>query len=440
MSFNRLFMAVSLILVYVIHKLFDLNHQATPMSQSALPRPDWEPTMRIIVTIGMFILMPVSILTAYMEGTLYSKSQRAATSATTCNGHTIPQGNHHGGNSKDYDRTSCSNQSNDVCNKDRGSGNGHGAATAISSQFSSHQNQQRSSNNSLLNALTSGNAKGSFMSKNNNGGKTANNCTQKRRKNSSSTNSEKVPTNKSLGSTSSDKKSSNLCGPIFQNLTNVISSPPPPLPTFENEFDSLELKKLRGRRAAKKSNSLNGSIASSTDDIGDPNSLNSTTAATSSSAFVNKTSKSAGKGNGIKGGGSNSSINGERDGEFQARLKEASLANPRANPQNRKGSLRDVFTASTISDEDPIHNDVSNKLYKDTKNIYNDANDEDHPAVTPIQPPSSLSSTPSSSVPSTTNSTSSSPPLSASSYGEYSLLGPGATFELPCLRVRSAQI
>lgn len=236
--------------------------------------------------------------------------------------------------------------------------------------------------------------------------------------------------NKSTGSTNSDKKSSSPYAPIFQNLTNVIASPPPPLPTFDSEFDSLEFKKFRGKKSTKKSNSLNGSIASS-DDIGNHNSLNQSQFGNSNQ--VNKT-KTNGKSNGIKIGGT-CSVNGEREGDLQTQLDQGS----RTITQDQKGSPKDVCTTTSLLDEHISPEKI--KLYDAVK--AGEGNHQEQATVMPIQPPSSLSSTPSSSsssTASTSSSASSSPPLSASSYGEYSLLGPGATFELPCLRVKSAQI
>lgn len=376
----------------------------------SMPRPEWEPTMHFILAAGMLILMLISTLTAYMEAMLYLKSQRAMT-AQNCNGQTLVHGNQHGGSSKDYERTNCSSNSSDSCNKDHSTGGGHGTVAAISSHMS---NQQRStstssSNSPTLTALANTSGKGNFVNKSN-GVKSANSCTQKRRKNSASTNSEKVPTNKSLSSTSNDKKLSNHYAPTFQNLTNVIASPPPPLPTFENEFDSLEFKKLRGRRGAKKSNSLNGGIASSTR-------IAAPVFKRYSREFDEKKCD-------------------ELLTQYVQDLKPAQGGDSDVQeiPQQDLPLLRirlEYATKSELFDEA----DINAQFYTN------------HAAkkqtITPIQPPSSLSSTPSSSTPSTSgstsSSTSSSPPLSASSYGEYSLLGPGASFELPCLRVRSAQ-
>lgn len=408
----------------------------------SLPRPDWEPTMHLILAIGMVSMILVSILIAYMEAMLYLKSQQT-TSAQPSNSQAVnTQSNHHSNGGKDCNNYS--NHSNDACNKDRSNGNGHGeAAASISASISSHQQSSlpyntlaangKNINNYTLN--TGGKKNGANNSSGNN--KSNNNCTQKRRKNSSTANSEKVPTTNSKsfggGPTNNEKnnKSSTPYVPIFQNLTNVIASPPPPLPTFDNEFASLEFKKLRGKKSAKKSNSLNGSIASS-DDIGNPSSLNQ------SQVVGTSKGKSNGKSNGLKTSASNS-INGERDVDIQTQLCHGS----RESSQNRKGSLKDVFTTTNLSEVDDTRS-TNVKLFN---GVNVDTNQKEQPTVMPIQPPSSLSSTPSSSISSTTSSTSSSssstsssPPLSASSYGEYSLLGPGATFELPCLRVRSAQI
>lgn len=410
----------------------------------SLPRPEWEPAMHLILVIGMIVLVPVSILTAYMEAMLYLRSQQASV-AQSNGSHSITQSsNHHnGGSNKDY----CSNHLTDSCNKDRSNGSGHGAA-AISASNSSYQSSLPFN---ALSTHANGSVKNNNKSNNNNNignNKANNNCTQKRRKNSSTANSEKVPTsNKSIGSTTSDKKSSSPYAPIFQNLTNVISSPPPPLPTFDSEFDSLEFKKLRGKKSAKKSNSLNGSIASS-DDIGNPNTLNQ--GHVTSSNQVSSKAKQNGKSAGLKIGGSNS-IDGVRDVDLRT---ESEQTGSRESSINREGSLKDVFTAASLADEES-YRDKINKLYNGVKKA-NEIDQQEQTTMMPIQPPSSLSSTPSScsstsssssasssssstssSSSASPSSTSSSPPLSASSYGEYSLLGPGATFELPCLRVRS---
>lgn len=395
----------------------------------SLPRPDWEPTMHLILAIGMVIMILVSILIAYLEAMLYLRSQQA-NSAQLAYGHSVTHSDHHsGGSSKEYERNNCSNHSTDTCNKDRSNGSGHGA-TAISTSISNHQHssslQQFNGSGGKSNNVH--NNKNNSTSSNN---KTNNICTQKRRKNSSTANSEKVPTsNKSIGSTNSDKKSSSPYAPIFQNLTNVIASPPPPLPTFDSEFDSLEFKKSRGKKSAKKSNSLNGSIASS-DDIGNHNSLNQSQNGNSNQ--VNK-AKANGKSNGIKIGGT-SSVNGEREVDLQTQSDRSS----RTIIQDQKGGPKDVFTTTSLIDEHTSTEKI--KLYDGVK--VGEGSHQEQTTVMPIQPPSSSSSTPSSSSSSNaspSSSASSSPPLSASSYGEYSLLGPGATFELPCLRVRSAQI
>lgn len=400
-----------------------------------LPRPDWEPTMHLILAIGIIIMILVSILTAYMEAMLYLKSQQATTAQLT-NGHSVTQSNHHnhGGNSKDYERTNCSNHSNDTCNKNRSNGSGHGAASPISASISSHQQTSTLPFNALTNGSSKNHSNNNSNKNNssNTNAKSSSSCTQKKRKNSSTTNNEKVPTsNKSIGSTNGDKKSSSSYAPIFQNLTNVIASPPPPLPTFDNEYDPLEFKKLRGKRSTKKSNSLNGSVASS-DDLCNHNSLNQGQVATSSQSSKTKLS---GKAIGAKLNGANS-INGDRESDLQERVVQV-------DSHNVKNSLKDVFstTSSSSSDEESCSDNI--KLC----NVDRNPPPVEQATVMPIQPPSSLSSTPSSSssttsstTSSSSSSTSSSPPLSASSYGEYSLLGPGATFELPCLRVRPTQI
>lgn len=444
MSFSRLFMAVLLIFIYVINTLVGLAHQASPTMNLKPP-----PTMHLILAVGMVIMILVSILTAYVEAMLYLKSQRTST-ASSNNSRNSSQNSHHnnqGGNNKDYERSNCSPQ--DTCNKDRTGGSGHGAAaisttstTASSQSFNGLQNGPGNAGkgcNMNNNTSSNKNNPNSIGKANNNN----NNCTtQKRRKNSSSTNNNnnnnnnsnnnnntsynlnnRVPTScKSTSSTTSDKKSSSPYAPIFQNLTNVIASPPPPLPTFDSEFDSNEFKKLRGRKSAKKSNSLNGSIASN-DDFGNSSSLHQThVTAASSTNHVNK-AKSNGKSDGLKMGATNLT----------------NVEPVSSEGQNGDSNLKDVITSNVLSSghEHLSRNPDNAKLYDDVaKAEYGTSQAEEQPAVIPIQPPSSLSSTPSSS---STASTSSSPPLSTSSYGEYSLLGPGATFELPCLRVRSAQ-
>lgn len=399
----------------------------------SLPRPGWEPTMHLMLAIGMITIMVVVLLRAYIEGMVYVKSQRT-TSTQNCNGQTL---SHNSGSNKDN-----SNPQAETCDKERS--DGHAVLNSLASNNHLHH-RSSSSNSTSLNGLSNSNGKVLILGKGG-VGKTSNSLTQKRRKNSSSTNNEKVPTsNKSIGPINSDKKLSNSYTPIFQNLTNVIASPPPPLPTFENESDSLDFKKLRGRKTAKKSNSLSGSVASSTDDIGNTSSLTTSGTSGSSSALNLKSTKSNTKSNGIKNGDSSSPVIGVNgDVEYHNRFSDGNIGNSR-NTQNRKGSLRDVFSpTSATSDEEATRTGRHGELRKEVKYNHDRIDSEEQPMVTPIQPPSSLSSTTSSSNPSATSSvsssTSSSPPLSTSSYGEYSLLGPGATFELPCLRVRSAQI
>lgn len=455
------------------------------LCNQSLPRPDWEPFMHLIVAIFIILLVLASIMTAYMDALLYLKSQKGTS-----------HGGHCGGSAKDNERHSnnCSNYLNDVCNKDRNSGGGHGApTTAISSASSHHQQQQQQqslNNQSSMNALsTNGNGKNYHnqvnMNKNNNGAKPANCNTQKRRKNSSTANSnnnntyEKVPTSmnangkSNASSNTSDKKQSSPYTPIFQNLTNVISSPPPPIPAFDAEFDAIEFKKLRGKRSNKKSNSLNGSIASN-DDIGNSNSLNSISAQANAAPTTNRCNKYNQKINGIK-----SSICVQSESETSI-LAEHNLngqtvtgRRSRSGSQNRRASLKDVVLPSQDDAQSFQDANSSPKLYKtgskscsggssassSSSRTSNSNHDAHQSAIMPIKPPSSSSSPSSTSSTSSAHSSSksstkssaskssssnssisSSPPPTATSYGEYSLLGPGATFELPCLRVRSAQI
>lgn len=454
-----------------------------------LPRPDWEPTMQLVLPTGMVIMVLVSILAAYMEAMLYLRSQQATSNQATMT-QTVTQSNNHSGGSNHHERNhSCSNHSGDTCGKDRSNGNGRGAASsAISATISS-----QSTSSLQFNGLTStSQANGNSNNKTNKSNKSNSSCTQKRRKNSSTVNSEKGQANgnnsnisssnsksSSLSSTGvSDKKTSSPYAPIFQNLTNVISSPPPPLPTFDNEFDPLEFKKLRGKRSTKKSNSLNGSVAGS-DDVANPHSLAGTTCGPIGSGKGSKANGGVGKLNGLKLMSDDSiSLNGERDNDLQAQLQQTTSSHRSNSQTNRKSNvagLRDVFTSTSMSDEDSC---LENKLYTNcvdnlvdhknrnfhqqkqnlhqqqeqkrnqhhqTHNTNNNHNNirqnQGQPvgAQLPIQPPSSTSSSSaiSSASSSSPSSTSSSPPLSASSYGEYSLLGPGASFELPCLRVRS---
>lgn len=384
--------------------------------------------MHLILMAGILVMILVSILTAYMEAMHYLRlqsslplgssamgkaSQTSSTVASSASPASVNGINSTNGNNnyKYY------NRSLDACgNKDRGGGAGTGgsggasasaaAAAAASISASSISNQQQcplpaAFTNPLPNA------------------KNRNNSKQKRRKNSTATttnnNSEKVPpTAKQLpspsSSTSSDKKSSS------SSLTATSSATTAPVAAVaifpSNGHLSMPLHQRR-----KNSTSFTKYLKTDKDKQKRPST-------TRDHQHLCTTT------------------------DLQASQQQTpdQPTNPQQNNHHqRKGNLKDALTKTSTSDEDnsppyPIDNI---KLYNGAEV---DRGQQEQPTtVLPIQPPSSLTSTPSSSsftasTSSSSSSTSSSPHLSAYSYGEYSLLGPGATFELPCLRVRSAQI
>lgn len=262
------------------------------------------------------------------------------------------------------------------------------------------------------------------------------------RRSSSISNSEKVPNlaNKSLGQADNKKTSTNTCTPMFQYLTNVIASPPPPLPSFEYDYNGEEFKQTKGKKSSRRSHIIAANAIQS-DDLGTNGSLLVAIGipAVQTNNNNKSSSKSNSKNNGVK---LLSSINSIPSPEFVPN--QQNQVRRLDNPSQQNNALNTaILGSSVLGQRQTVHNNqVSSEL-------------ADQQFVMPIRPPnfsSSLSSTSSSSsssattallTPSSSSSTSSSasssPPLPESAYGEYSLLGPGVTFELPCLRVRSAQ-
>lgn len=367
-SFTRLFIAVSLILVYVIQKLVGLSNIDTNAAASIEVTNEVHSSMNLFLAAGIVVTIIISIAIAYYEAEQYLRSTTKANSDSTA------------------------------------------------------------SKNHITNASAT-EKKAQQLRK---GGKRK---VDESRRTSSAANIEKLPTcsSKSVGS---DKKASNPCTPIFQNLTNVISSPPPPLPTFDYDYDDLDFMQMKSKKVSKRN--TNGSIASN-DDIVSNNLLTNNTGIL---PFQAPLEKSKSKNNAKATSSNNVSAIHFNNVQVNGSRSQPSQSNSAPKSDNVHGNSYVMNPRRTILDSRSSSDSFDS----------NNANSEQNFAM-PIRPPNSSSSLSTSSASSYSSPISSALPISSSSsssassspapapesgFGEYTLLGPGVTFELPCLRGRFA--